>query len=242
MPSTVRRCDRQRRLPSFGAIAGIAGVLAAGLIRDNLQAHLAPARVGEQPPSSTPTPLPVRTKRGRVARSPARRDSAAARLYEGRPLVKPSVRFLTPRVSKGSGAGSSRAQTPLVLRCEGGSSPRASGLSSPGFATFRPHGSDEPPGSAPVAYRLLLMLRRRGPGSADPSGRDLARGNRIPLGVNLGLDGQSCASAEARVGGDAQAGVKRQLCLADGRRVHVGDQPSTDARDPGGCSFACESG
>jgi hypothetical protein len=39
-------------------------VLAAGPIRDNRQAHLAPARVGEQPPSSTPTPLPVRTIRG----------------------------------------------------------------------------------------------------------------------------------------------------------------------------------
>ena len=59
--STVRRCDRLRRLPSFAAIAGVARVLAAGLIRDNLQAHLALARVGEQPPSSTPTSLPVRT-------------------------------------------------------------------------------------------------------------------------------------------------------------------------------------
>jgi uncharacterized repeat protein (TIGR01451 family) len=38
-------------------------VLAAGLIRDDLQAHLALARVGEQPPSSTPTSLPVRTTR-----------------------------------------------------------------------------------------------------------------------------------------------------------------------------------
>ena len=36
-------------------------MLAAGLVRDNLQAHLALARVGEQPPSSTPTSLPVRT-------------------------------------------------------------------------------------------------------------------------------------------------------------------------------------
>ena len=53
--STVRRCDRPRRLPSFAAIAGVAGVLAAGLIRDDLQARLAAARVGEQPPSSTPT-------------------------------------------------------------------------------------------------------------------------------------------------------------------------------------------
>ena len=37
-------------------------MLTAGLIRDNLQAHLAPARVGKQPPSSTPTSLPVWTK------------------------------------------------------------------------------------------------------------------------------------------------------------------------------------
>ena len=36
-------------------------MLAAGVIRDDLQAHLALARVGEQPPSSTPTSLPVRT-------------------------------------------------------------------------------------------------------------------------------------------------------------------------------------
>ena len=44
-----------RRLPSSAAIAGVAGVLAAGLIDDDLQAHLALARVGEQPPSPTPT-------------------------------------------------------------------------------------------------------------------------------------------------------------------------------------------
>jgi len=37
-------------------------VLTAGLIRANLQPHLALARVGEQPPSSTPTSLPVRTE------------------------------------------------------------------------------------------------------------------------------------------------------------------------------------
>ena len=48
-------------MPSFAAIAGVAGVLAAGLIRDDVQAYLALARVGEQPPSSTPTSLPVRT-------------------------------------------------------------------------------------------------------------------------------------------------------------------------------------
>jgi hypothetical protein len=36
-------------------------VLTAGLIRDNLQAHLALARVGEQPPSPAPTSLPVWT-------------------------------------------------------------------------------------------------------------------------------------------------------------------------------------
>ena len=37
-------------------------MLAAGLIRNDLQAHLTLARVGEQPPSSTPTSLPVRTR------------------------------------------------------------------------------------------------------------------------------------------------------------------------------------
>ena len=69
-PSMVRRCDRRRRLSSFAAIAGVAGVLAAGLIRDNLQAHLALARVGEQSPSSTPTLLPVRTSWGTTVRRP----------------------------------------------------------------------------------------------------------------------------------------------------------------------------
>ena len=62
MPSTVRRRDRPWRLPSFVAIAQAAGVLAAGLIREDLQADLALARVGKQPPSSTPTSLPVRTE------------------------------------------------------------------------------------------------------------------------------------------------------------------------------------
>ena len=61
-PSAVRCCDWPRRLPSFAAIAGVAGVLPAGVIRDNLQAPLALARVGEQRPSSTPTSLPVRTR------------------------------------------------------------------------------------------------------------------------------------------------------------------------------------
>ena len=36
-------------------------MLAAGAIRDDLQAHLALARVGEEPRSSTPISLPVRT-------------------------------------------------------------------------------------------------------------------------------------------------------------------------------------
>jgi hypothetical protein len=49
-PSTVRRCDRPSRLPSFAAIAGVAGVLAAGQIRGDLQAHLALPRAGEEPP------------------------------------------------------------------------------------------------------------------------------------------------------------------------------------------------
>jgi hypothetical protein len=52
---------RPRRLPSFAAIAGAAGVPTGSLIRDNPQAHLALAGVGEQPPSPTPTSLPVRT-------------------------------------------------------------------------------------------------------------------------------------------------------------------------------------
>jgi hypothetical protein len=59
MPSTVRRRDRPHRLPSFAAIAGVAGVLAASLTLGDLQAHLTLPRVGEQPPSSTPTWLPV---------------------------------------------------------------------------------------------------------------------------------------------------------------------------------------
>ena len=47
-------------------------MLAAGLIRDNLKAHLALARVGEQPPSSTPTSLPVWTISGTTTAYQAR--------------------------------------------------------------------------------------------------------------------------------------------------------------------------
>ena len=61
-PSTVRRCDRPHGLPSFVAIAGVAGVLAAGVIRDDVQAHLAVALVSEQPSSAPPTSLPDWTK------------------------------------------------------------------------------------------------------------------------------------------------------------------------------------
>ena len=64
MPSTVRRRDRPHRLPSFAAIAGVAGVLAAGLTATTCKRARAVARVGEQPPSSTPTSLPVRTTCG----------------------------------------------------------------------------------------------------------------------------------------------------------------------------------
>src|SRR5437762_477435 len=45
-------------------VAGVADVVAPGLIRGDVQAHLAVARVAEQPPSSTPTSLLVRTSRG----------------------------------------------------------------------------------------------------------------------------------------------------------------------------------
>ena len=55
-PSTVRRCDRSRRLPSFAAVAGAADVFAGSSIRGDLQAPLAVARVAEQPPAST-TPV-----------------------------------------------------------------------------------------------------------------------------------------------------------------------------------------
>jgi hypothetical protein len=81
MPSTVRRRDRPDRLPSFAAMARVAGVLAAGLIRDDLQAHLALARVGERPPSPTPTSLPVRTISDSAAFA---RASAIALEGEGR--------------------------------------------------------------------------------------------------------------------------------------------------------------
>jgi len=91
MPLEERRARRRERLrPSFRqfrnrqhrwqargreegqqtcltAIAGVAGVLTARLIRDNLQAHLALARVGKQPPSSAPTSLPVWTRITRLA-------------------------------------------------------------------------------------------------------------------------------------------------------------------------------
>jgi hypothetical protein len=74
MPSTVGRRDRHAGCPPL-PLAGLADVLAAGLIRDNLQARLALARVCEQPPSRTPTSLPVRTS---CSSARARGDEAAA--------------------------------------------------------------------------------------------------------------------------------------------------------------------
>jgi hypothetical protein len=46
-------------------------VLAGSPISGDLQAHLAVALVAEQPPSSTPTSLLVRTRRGTTARPTA---------------------------------------------------------------------------------------------------------------------------------------------------------------------------
>jgi hypothetical protein len=51
------------RAELFPAVAGVAGVLLPGLIRGDLQARLAFARVAERPPSWTPTSLLVRTTR-----------------------------------------------------------------------------------------------------------------------------------------------------------------------------------
>ena len=78
-------------------------MLTAGLIRDNLQAHLAPARVGKQPPSSAPTSLPVWTTRESarsdcripVIRKPHRRPDGALATLNGRhyqPLSKAAIR------------------------------------------------------------------------------------------------------------------------------------------------------
>jgi hypothetical protein len=53
--------------PCCAAVAGVADVHAAGLIRRDVQAHLAVARVAEQSPSSTPTSLLVRTRTSRLA-------------------------------------------------------------------------------------------------------------------------------------------------------------------------------
>jgi hypothetical protein len=50
--------DRQSR---FVAAAGVAEVLARGPIRGGLQAHVAVARVAEQPPASTPSLLMLGT-------------------------------------------------------------------------------------------------------------------------------------------------------------------------------------
>ena len=52
--STVRRCDRPWRLPSFAAVAGAADVLAGSPIRGDLQAHLTVTRAAKQSPAATP--------------------------------------------------------------------------------------------------------------------------------------------------------------------------------------------
>jgi hypothetical protein len=67
--------------PSFAAVTGAAGVLAAGPIRDDPQALPALARVGEQPPPSTPVSLPVRTSSHNAAFT---RASTTALAGEGR--------------------------------------------------------------------------------------------------------------------------------------------------------------
>ncbi len=101
-PSTVRRCDRPHRLPSFAAVAAVTDVLALGLIRGHVQAHLAVARVAEQPSSSTPTSLLVRTSWGtrpscrsasprNGCRSPA--EDAAIRRYRLREVCDSYMRM-----------------------------------------------------------------------------------------------------------------------------------------------------
>jgi hypothetical protein len=54
------RCDSATAAALLCRDCGSRRCACSGLIRDDLQAHLALARVGEQPPSSTPTSLPVR--------------------------------------------------------------------------------------------------------------------------------------------------------------------------------------
>jgi hypothetical protein len=72
-----RRTDRDE--PCCAAIAGADDVLAAGLIRGELQAHLAVARVAEQPRSSTRASLLVRTTSSHRASLPLLQDATALR-------------------------------------------------------------------------------------------------------------------------------------------------------------------
>src|SRR5262249_33251901 len=62
----------ERAEPCSAAVAGLASVLAGSLIRGDLQAHLAVARVAEQSPPSTATLLLVRTD-SRQSPDPCRR-------------------------------------------------------------------------------------------------------------------------------------------------------------------------
>ncbi len=56
----------RRRRPSFSAVAGAPEVLAGSPIHGDLQAHLAVARVAEQPPASTAASLMLGTKGSRL--------------------------------------------------------------------------------------------------------------------------------------------------------------------------------
>jgi hypothetical protein len=101
-----RRREETGPRPCLAAIAGVAGVLAAGLIRDDLQAHLALARVGEQPPSSTPisrrvggeAPVPALSAGGFLAA--ALRTGLATFTASGSPCAHRVVSFMPVPVGR----------------------------------------------------------------------------------------------------------------------------------------------
>jgi hypothetical protein len=124
MPSTVRRRDRPHRLPSFAAIAGVAGALAAGLISRSLPRKRVP-----QPPALGPQwhkcPLDVvfragthSTTAGEASQWRARTPSTTATTRSSAPgTAAPMVTAPSPRTAATALASASRAARTVLRYC-----------------------------------------------------------------------------------------------------------------------------
>ena len=199
-------------------------MLAAGLIRDNLQAHLAPARVGEQPPSSTPTSLPVRTKRESAATSKGRLPTARGTMRKsrraGHPLLPPGCSWpWHPESRYVRTAATSAAGTMLLLAIAG----KHGHGSAIGAVRPRARAAQGRGAHAPLPRRGGALDRRDRPAGLD--GR--RRPSRHTFMTRLTL-----------TKGPTQASVRRAPCTAPPAQSRPGPRGRTHAamawrRQPG---------